>query len=106
VKLKIRRDTAADWAAANPTLAEGEFGYETDTGKLKVGDGVKKWNSLSYFIGATGPQGPSGPSGPTGPIGPLGPTGPTGGSGVTNFDGGDPDTFYLDGPVFDLGTPI
>lgn len=43
-----RRDTAANWTAANPTLASGEFGYETDTGKLKLGDGATAWNSLPY----------------------------------------------------------
>lgn len=45
-----RRDTAANWTAANPTLASGEFGYETDTKKLKIGDGSTAWNSLAYRI--------------------------------------------------------
>jgi hypothetical protein len=45
-----RRDTAANWTAANPTLADGEFGYETDTSKLKIGDGSTVWNSLAYRI--------------------------------------------------------
>lgn len=45
-----RRDTAANWTAANPTLAAGEFGYETDTEKLKLGDGTTAWNSLLYRI--------------------------------------------------------
>jgi hypothetical protein len=39
VQIQIRRGTAANWTSANPTLAEGELGYETDTGKLKAGDG-------------------------------------------------------------------
>ena len=43
-----RRDTAANWTAANPTLLAGELGYETDTGKWKVGDGSTAWTSLSY----------------------------------------------------------
>jgi hypothetical protein len=43
------RDTAANWTAANPTLALGEFGYETDTGRLKVGTGSTAWSSLPYF---------------------------------------------------------
>lgn len=45
---KQRRDTAANWTAANPTLLAGELGYESDTGKWKVGDGSTVWNSLGY----------------------------------------------------------
>jgi hypothetical protein len=50
-EIRLRRGTAAAWTAANPTLASGEVGYETDTRKLKVGDGSTAWASLSYFIG-------------------------------------------------------
>jgi hypothetical protein len=49
-KIQIRRDTAANWTSANPTLAQGELGYETDTDKLKVGDGSTAWTSLGYVI--------------------------------------------------------
>ncbi len=38
-QIQIRRGTASQWTSANPTLASGEFGYETDTGKFKLGDG-------------------------------------------------------------------
>lgn len=51
--IKVRRDTAANWTSANPTLAAGQPGYETDTGKLKFGDGATAWTSLAYF-GGTG----------------------------------------------------
>lgn len=44
-----RRDTAANWTGANPTLLTGELGYETDTGKFKIGDGSTAWTSLSYL---------------------------------------------------------
>ena len=47
--IQVRRDTAANWAAANPILAQGEQGYEIDTGKLKFGNGSSPWNSLPYF---------------------------------------------------------
>jgi parallel beta-helix repeat protein len=47
--VQIRRDTAAAWTTANPTLANGEQGYETDTANMKVGDGSTAWTSLSYF---------------------------------------------------------
>ena len=47
-KIQLRRDSAASWASVNPILAQGEPGAETDTGKLKIGDGVTRWNLLSY----------------------------------------------------------
>jgi len=49
-QIQIRRGTAAQWTSANPTLAAGEFGYETDTGKAKIGNGSTAWNSLSYSL--------------------------------------------------------
>lgn len=49
---KLRRDTAANWTSANPTLESGEMGYETDTGKIKVGDGATLWASLAYYVAA------------------------------------------------------
>lgn len=52
ILLALRRDTAANWTAANPVLASGEPGYETDTGKLKIGDGATAWGALGYFLGS------------------------------------------------------
>jgi len=51
--LEFRRGTAAAWTAANPTLAAGEPGFETDTNKAKIGDGATAWNSLAYFGGGS-----------------------------------------------------
>jgi len=51
VKIQVRRDTAANWTATNPVLAVGEPGLETDTGKVKYGDGVRNWNTLPYSSG-------------------------------------------------------
>ena len=48
-KVQLRRDTAANWTSSNPTLLVGEFGYESDTKKLKLGDGTTVWTSLAYF---------------------------------------------------------
>jgi Major tropism determinant N-terminal domain len=48
VRIQFRRGTAAEWAAANPTLGAGEAGYETDTAKFKLGTGNTVWNSLAY----------------------------------------------------------
>lgn len=53
-RIQVRRDSAANWAAANPVLLAGELGAELDTGKWKIGDGVTAWNSLVYGYGATG----------------------------------------------------
>ena len=49
VRMQQRRDTAAGWTSANPTLLNGELGYEKDTGKFKIGDGSTAWNSLGYI---------------------------------------------------------
>lgn len=49
-QIQLRRGTASAWTSANPTLAEGEAGYETDTRKVKIGDGSTVWNSLPYAI--------------------------------------------------------
>jgi hypothetical protein len=43
-----RRDTAANWTSANPTLLAGEIGIESDTNKIKLGTGSTAWTSLSY----------------------------------------------------------
>ena len=51
VQMQQRRDTAANWASANPTLLSGELGYETDTSKFKIGDGSTAWNSLAFVPG-------------------------------------------------------
>lgn len=48
VRMQQRRDTAAGWTSANPTLLNGELGFETDTYKYKFGDGSTAWNSLAY----------------------------------------------------------
>jgi hypothetical protein len=56
-QVQIRRDTAALWTSTNPTLAEGELGMETDTGKLKIGNGTNTWKQLTY-LATTSPAGP------------------------------------------------
>jgi len=64
-QIQIRRDTAANWTAANPILAQGERGLETDglgtaTVKEKIGDGVKAWNDLPYQESGGGVEAVSG----------------------------------------------
>lgn len=52
--IQVRRGTAAQWAAVDPILAQGEFGHETDTGQIKIGDGLTVWSSLGYLSGGSG----------------------------------------------------
>lgn len=47
--IKLRRDTAANWTSVNPVLNEGEMGLETDTNKLKIGDGYNTWSDRGYI---------------------------------------------------------
>jgi len=49
-RIRIRRDTAANWTAANPVLLNGEVGIETDTRRFKTGDGTTAWSGLSYYL--------------------------------------------------------
>lgn len=70
IRLAIRRDTASQWSLINPVLLDGEIGYEKDTGKMKIGDGVRAWNALPYFVSGSG-----------------------GSSGI--LDGGAPDTIFV-----------
>ncbi len=46
--IQIKRGTASSWTSANTVLAAGEIGFETDTKKMKVGDGSTAWTSLGY----------------------------------------------------------
>lgn len=84
IQFQFRRGTAAEWTSADPTLAAGEMGIETDSSRFKVGTGLLAWTSLGY-------GGIAGPTGSTGPVGPVstvtGPTGP-GGSGGGATPGG------------------
>jgi hypothetical protein len=48
--IQIKRGTASAWTSANTVLAAGEVGFETDTKKMKVGDGSTAWTSLGYTV--------------------------------------------------------
>jgi hypothetical protein len=50
IRMQQRRGTAEQWELANPVLAAGEIGFETDTNQFKLGDGVNRWEDLSYFV--------------------------------------------------------
>ena len=51
-RMQQRRGTAAQWSNqnANPILNAGEIGWESDTNKFKIGNGVDQWNNLPYFV--------------------------------------------------------
>lgn len=76
VKFQLRRDTLANWISRNTVLALGEPSVVSDTGQMKVGDGVTTWNNLPY-------------------VGP---------SASIIFDGGGPFQTYSQGPVLDCGS--
>jgi hypothetical protein len=57
--IQVRRDTAANWTSTNPTLAAGEMGLETDTGKFKFGTGSATWTALPYAASEGGGGGES-----------------------------------------------
>ena len=79
IKIQLRRGTAAEWTSANPVLMQGEMGVETDTLKVKIGNGSTAWATLPYFTqGAKGDKGDQGIQGIQGVIGNTGPTGPVG----------------------------
>jgi hypothetical protein len=49
ITLKLRRAYSWRWELENPVLADGEPGFETNTGRLKIGNGFTLWNDLQYF---------------------------------------------------------
>jgi hypothetical protein len=53
-RMQQRRGTAEQWTTANPTLAAGEIGFETDTNKFKMGNGSSAWSALQYFANTAG----------------------------------------------------
>ena len=110
--IQLRRGTAAQWVTANPTLAAGETGCETDTGKFKLGNGSQSWTALKYAGGGGIEVSETAPASPdqgalwfnssngityirydsywielspaiTGPVGATGATGATGAAGPT-----------------------
>jgi hypothetical protein len=79
-RIQNRRDTSSNWTINNPTLADGEIGFETDTGLFKIGANNTAWTSLAYAQVA-------GPAGLTGPVGEVGATGAPGEQGAPGING-------------------
>lgn len=116
VRVQHKRMSASDWASSSLILLDGELGIESDTGKVKVGNGSDRFSALQYLTGPkgdrgergeTGPRGSDGvvrfenltiqqreglkgaqgPQGARGPAGPTGPAGPAGARGATGERG-------------------
>ena len=55
-RMQQRRGTASQWTSTNsgngPILSAGEIGFESDTNKFKIGDGINHWVDLTYFTDA------------------------------------------------------
>lgn len=47
-QIQFKRGKKATWNRMNPILLSGEPGFETDTGRFKIGDGVQSWKELRY----------------------------------------------------------
>ena len=52
-RIQVRRGTTSEWNTANPTLEEGEIGYNSTLSQIKVGDGTSVWADLDYFVSDT-----------------------------------------------------
>jgi hypothetical protein len=86
IQLQLRRATKNEWYISNPILSDGEIGVETDTSQFKVGNGVSRWNQLTYG-GGQGNIGPTGNTGSTGAPGTAVNTGATGPTGIAGANG-------------------
>ena len=104
IRVQHKRMPASDWANSPLVLLEGELGVESDTGKVKVGNGRDRFASLQYLTGPKGDKGERGETGPRGAdgvmrfgengtpgqkgdVGPRGEQGPIGLTGPKGADG-------------------
>lgn len=75
IRVRHKRMPASEWARSDFVLYDGELGIESDTGKVKVGNGRDRFSALQYLTG------------PKGDRGEIGPVGPKGADGVVRFEG-------------------
>ena len=47
--IQVRRGSKSEWNNIDPVLANGELGFEVDSGRLKIGNGVESWTELDYI---------------------------------------------------------
>ena len=57
IQFQLRRGLSSLWTSVNPILSSGEMGVETDTNKIKIGNGNSGWTSLAYVAGEAGVSG-------------------------------------------------
>lgn len=94
--IQHRRGSAAEWEVADPVLASGEIGFETDTGLFKFGNGADLWSDLPYY--SAGGGGGSGLPGADGKSILNGTSAPTDGT-------GDPGEFYINTTTWQIWGP-
>lgn len=106
IRVQHKRMTASEWADSSIILLDGELGVESDTGRVKVGNGHDLYSNLQYLTGPkgdrgergeTGPKGADGARGAQGPAGPTGPRGADGapGQNIINQNGGQPLKYWF-----------
>ena len=130
IRVQHKRMTASDWANSPLVLLDGELGVESDTGKVKVGNGRDRFSALQYLTGPKGDKGERGETGPKGADGvmrfeelttqqreslkgaqgPTGPAGPRGENGTPGQKGdvgprGEQGPIGLTGPKGADGAP-
>lgn len=130
IRVQHKRMSSSDWANSPLVLLDGELGVESDTGKVKVGNGRDRFASLQYLTGPKGDRGDRGETGPKGADGvmrfeeltsqqreslkgapgPMGPAGPRGENGTPGQKGdtgprGEQGPIGLTGPQGIQGPP-
>lgn len=120
IRVQHKRMSASDWTNSPLVLLDGELGVESDTGKVKVGNGRDRFTALQYLTGPKGDRGERGETGPKGADGvmrfeeltsqqreslkgapgPMGPAGPRGADGapgqnIINQNGGQPLKYWF-----------
>jgi len=95
--IQFRRDTSGNWTSNDPTLLIGELGIETDTYKIKMGDGSTSWTSLGYLNINAGPYAIVPVQGTTRGFSGGGYTGASGQNAIESF------SFTTDGNASDWG---
>ena len=71
IRVQHKRMTASEWADSSLVLLDGELGVESDTGRIKVGNGHDLYSNLLYLTGPKGDRGERGEQGPKGADGVL-----------------------------------
>lgn len=116
IRVQHKRMSARDWASSPLVLLDGELGIESDTSKVKVGNGRDRFSALQYLTGPKGDRGERGETGPRGADGVMrfenltsqqreglkgaqGPAGPRGADGapgqnIINQNGGQPIKYW------------